>query len=64
MHYARAHARLGDTKSAYDWLEKATGVRDRLVMDVSIDPLFEWLRNSSAFPGMARTLGLPENPGR
>ncbi|HSR69024.1 MAG TPA: winged helix-turn-helix domain-containing protein [Acidobacteriota bacterium] len=58
MHFARAYARAGDRESALAWLERAYHERNRLVLEILVDPLFDGLRSDPRFKTVIERLNL------
>ncbi|HVS64234.1 MAG TPA: protein kinase [Thermoanaerobaculia bacterium] len=58
-HLARQSLRSGSRDAALHWIEKAFGERNRLVLDMLSDPVFDSVREEPAFRSGVRSLGLP-----
>jgi eukaryotic-like serine/threonine-protein kinase len=56
---AAVHIGLGDTDSAFEWIERAIEERDGPVVYLNVDPLYDDLRSDSRFDAAARRIGLP-----
>jgi hypothetical protein len=54
---------LGDTNSAFEWLDKTLQQRWGPFNEVNAEPLFDALRSDSRFPSLLRRIGLPGNYG-
>lgn len=54
---ARAHVRMGQFDAALDWLEKAAQERNKLILDLPLDPQFDGLRGRRRFEQVVA--GLP-----
>jgi TolB-like protein/DNA-binding winged helix-turn-helix (wHTH) protein len=60
---ALANVGLGDTNSAFEWLDKTLQQRWGPFNEVNAEPLFDALRSDSRFPSLLRRIGLPGNYG-
>jgi TolB-like protein/tetratricopeptide (TPR) repeat protein len=56
MEVARASVRLGNLDDAVSWLAKAADVRDRLILELPLDPKFDPLRGDSRFEAIVSSL--------
>jgi eukaryotic-like serine/threonine-protein kinase len=57
--FARQHLLAGDREQALRWATKAFAERNRLVLELAIDPLFDPLRDDPQFRAGVASLGLP-----
>jgi len=53
------YAGLGDKDSAFEWLEKASEVRDKGLTFLKVDPCLDPLRSDPRFPALLRRVGFP-----
>jgi DNA-binding winged helix-turn-helix (wHTH) protein/Tfp pilus assembly protein PilF len=54
---AAVHVALGDSTSAFEWLETACNERDRWLGWIAVDPRFDRLRNDARFSTVLRRAG-------
>ena len=54
------YTRAGKVKEALDWLEKAYEARDQNMPYISVDPIFDSLRNHPRFQELLRRMNLPQ----
>ena len=54
------YTRAGDGELALDYLERAFEEHDPNIPYLSVDPIFDYLRNEPRFQAMIRRLGLPQ----
>jgi TolB-like protein/class 3 adenylate cyclase/Flp pilus assembly protein TadD len=50
--YVTAYMRLGDKEQAFAWLAKAVEERNRLVLEIKVNPIFDPLRGDSRFESL------------
>ncbi|HEU4388716.1 MAG TPA: hypothetical protein VFV34_13020 [Blastocatellia bacterium] len=55
---AETHAALGDTKHAFEWLDRAMRTRDVSMLSLKNDPSFAPLREDPHFADFLRRTGL------
>jgi tetratricopeptide (TPR) repeat protein len=55
---ARAYVRLGNREQALVWLERAFEERSRLVLEITVDPVFDTLRSDVRFQKLQDSLAL------
>ena len=55
---AEAHAALGETKQAFEWLDRAIQTRDVSMLSLKTDPAFARLQNDPHFGELLRRTGL------
>ena len=53
------YTRAGKKDEALEWLEKAFDARDGNLIYLSVDPIFDYLRNEPRFQDMLRQMNLP-----
>jgi hypothetical protein len=58
LDYVIACMRTGDTEQAFAWLTKAMAERNRLALEIRIDPLLDPLRDDPRFDQIAGLLAL------
>ena len=56
---AFVYAGLGDKQQALAWLEKALEHRERLLLDLKVNPAYDGLRDEPRFQNLQRRVGLP-----
>jgi tetratricopeptide (TPR) repeat protein len=61
---ALIHTGLGEREKAYQWLEKAFGLRDINLLWLGVNPRFDTLRDDAEFKGLLRRVGIPGADGR
>jgi len=59
MLFASIHSLLGHKEETFQWLEKAFAERSVKLIDLKIDPDFEWLHSEPRFQDLLRRIGLP-----
>ena len=59
MLFASIHSLLGHKEETFQWLEKAFAERSVKLIDLKIDPDFEWLHSDPRFQDLLRRIGLP-----
>ena len=59
MIIASLHSLLGQKEETLQWLEKAFAERSPKLIDLKIDPDFEWLHSDPRFQDLLRRIGLP-----
>ncbi|HET7747366.1 MAG TPA: tetratricopeptide repeat protein, partial [Vicinamibacteria bacterium] len=64
MSFVHLHLRLGELETAFEWLARAEGERNRMLFEIGLDPIFDPVRADPRFVGLVRRLGLPERPNR
>jgi len=52
--------RLGDREQTTAWLARAVQERNRLVLEIHIDPRYESLRSDPQFVALARQMGFTQ----
>ncbi len=57
---ATIYARLGEKEHALEWLEKGYQVRDASMVDVAVEPTFDFLHSDPRFTNLLRRVGLPQ----
>ncbi|OGB68900.1 MAG: hypothetical protein A2Y94_04065, partial [Caldithrix sp. RBG_13_44_9] len=57
---ATLFTRAGKKNEAFDWLEKALVVRDPNMSYISIDPIFDYLRDEQRFKALLRQMNFPD----
>lgn len=57
---ATLYTRAGKKKEALDWLEKAFLYRDPNMPYISIDPIFDYMRDDSRFQSLMQKMNFPE----
>ena len=57
--FAAAYIRLGQTDSAFEWLEKAFAERSNWLIYLRVDPLFDPLREDPRFQDLLRRMNFP-----
>ncbi len=57
---ATLYTRAGKKKEALDWLEKAFAVRDPNMVYISIDPIFDYLREDQRFKALLQQMNFPD----
>jgi tetratricopeptide (TPR) repeat protein len=56
---ATIYAGLNRTDEAFAWLEKGIKQRDRLMVDVKVDPMYDVIRADVRFTPVVQKVGLP-----
>ncbi len=59
--FARVFIGLGDTDQAFEWLDRALDERNRLVLFLKQDPMYDPLRSDPRFQDVLRRIGFPES---
>jgi hypothetical protein len=59
MELATIYSLLGDKDHTFAWLEKAYAERSTKLVDLKIDPDFDWLQSDLRFQSLVRRIGLP-----
>ncbi len=60
--YAVAYVRLGDKEQAFAWLAKAVEERNRLALEIRVNPLLDDLRSDPRFEKLAKQI-MPDKSG-
>ena len=60
-HVAVAHAGLGQTDEAFEWLEKGYDRRDVWLLELAVESGFDPLRSDPRFDDLLRRIGFPES---
>ncbi len=63
LDYVIACMRMGDNEQAFAWLTKAVAERNRLALEIKIDPLLDPLRSDPRFDQIVASLALKETKG-
>ncbi|HYV05849.1 MAG TPA: tetratricopeptide repeat protein, partial [Blastocatellia bacterium] len=63
-HYAIAHAGLGDTDRAFDWLERAFEKHSVDLFTLKVEPMLDGLRRDKRFENLLRRVGLDSPQSR
>src|SRR5437764_7613619 len=58
LEYLTAYTRLGDKEQAFAWLRKAVEERNRLALEIEINPIFDSLRSDPRFAELTGRVGL------
>jgi TolB-like protein/class 3 adenylate cyclase/Tfp pilus assembly protein PilF len=58
---AVAHAGLGQTDEAFEWLEKGYEKRDTWLVELAVEPALDPLRSDPRFDDLLRRIGFPES---
>jgi TolB-like protein/DNA-binding winged helix-turn-helix (wHTH) protein/Tfp pilus assembly protein PilF len=59
MHFVRGHVRAGEYEQGLEWLERAIGERNRLVLEIGVDPVYFGLRSDPRSNEILGRLNLP-----
>ena len=54
------HAALGDHEHSLIWLEKAAARHDFRILEISVEPRFDFLRSDARFQSLLGRIGLPQ----
>src|SRR5208282_321776 len=57
---ASVHARLGESDTAFEWLEKAYQDRTSLLMNLKMAPAFDGLHGDPRFDALVKRIGIPD----
>ena len=60
MEYVTVFLRLRDREQTRAWLARAVQERNRLVLEIQIDPRYESLRSDPQFVALARQMGFTQ----
>jgi TolB-like protein/Tfp pilus assembly protein PilF len=60
-HLARVHAQLGETETAFEWLEKAYVERASSLILLNVDPAWDPLRDDPRFEDLVRRMNFPQS---
>jgi adenylate cyclase len=60
VEYVTAYMRLGDNEQAFAWLAKAVEERNRLAFEITVNPIFDPLRNDSRFESLLQKVFAPQ----
>jgi len=52
--------RVGDKECAFQWLERGFEERDDLMINLSVDRVFDVLRSDPRFQDLIRRVGIPQ----
>ncbi len=58
IEFAYQHLRLGEHESAIEWLAKAEHERNRFVLEIGLDPIFDSIRGDPRFAAIVHRLGV------
>lgn len=58
MSFVRAYLRVDDHEKALEWLSRAVGERNRLILEIGVDPAFDRLRSDRRFQAVLQNVGL------
>ena len=58
IEYVTAYTRLGDKEQAFAWLTKAVAERNRLALEIKVNPIFDSLRSDPRFTDLVGRVGL------
>ena len=58
--FAVVYAALGEKDQAFQWLEQGYQNRDRAIITLKVDPMFDNLRSDQRFADLVRRIGLPQ----
>ena len=61
VEYVKAYVRLGDKEQAFAWLAKAVEERNRLALEIKVNPLFDPLRGDPRFERLVNQIIPPDS---
>jgi hypothetical protein len=61
VEYVKAYVRLGDKEQAFAWLAKAVAERNRLALEIKVNPLFDPLRSDPRFEKLVNQIIPPDS---
>jgi len=57
---AQACLRVGDKECAFEWLEKGFEERDHLMINLTVEPVFDSLHSDPRFQDLVRRVEIPQ----
>jgi hypothetical protein len=60
---AQLYVHAGEKDLALQWLRRALGIGDPLLIFLNVDPAWDVLRSDPRFPGLRKDVGLPTPEG-